>query len=74
MLTSSNTDVRLRVLRPGSGAATRAGMARLAAAVGRWYRLRRDARRLMAFNDHLLSDIGLGRGGIEFAVWSGRRP
>lgn len=48
------------------------GLAKLAAAAWRWYRLRRDARRLEAFSDHLLRDIALGRGEIEQAVRNGR--
>ena len=48
------------------------GMARLTAAVLRWYRMRRDARRLMAFDDRLLQDIGLSRGEIDSAVQTGR--
>lgn len=54
------------------GAASPAGRERVFTAVGHWYRLRRDTRRLLTFNDHLLRDIGLGRGEIEQAVRSGR--
>jgi uncharacterized protein YjiS (DUF1127 family) len=46
--------------------------ARAVAAVSRWHRARRDARRLLAFDDRLLQDIGVARGGIERAVWTGR--
>jgi uncharacterized protein YjiS (DUF1127 family) len=49
-----------------------AGLARLTAAARRWYQLRRDTRQLSAFSDHLLRDIGLGRGEIERAVKDGR--
>ena len=59
-------------IRPGSLDAERAraptGVARLVAAASRWYRLRRDARQLMAFDDRMLQDIGLSRGEIESAV------
>ena len=47
------------------------GMARLTAA-SRWYRTRRDARQLMAFDDRMLQDIGLSRGEIDSAVQTGR--
>ena len=53
-------------------ARSREGLAHAAAAVSRWRRLRREARRLMAFDDRMLRDIGLGRGEIERAVRGGR--
>ena len=45
---------------------------RLIAAASRWYRTRRDARQLMAFDDRMLQDIGLSRGEIDSAVETGR--
>jgi uncharacterized protein YjiS (DUF1127 family) len=48
------------------------GMARTAAAVSRWHRARRDTRQLLAYDDRLLQDIGVARGGIERAVRTGR--
>jgi uncharacterized protein YjiS (DUF1127 family) len=60
---------------PGLWARSREGLARAAAAVSRWRRLRRDAGRLMALDDRLLRDIGLSRGEVERAVRGGRaRP
>jgi uncharacterized protein YjiS (DUF1127 family) len=53
-------------------ARSREGLAHATAAVSRWRRLRRDARRLMAFDDRMLRDVGLGRGAIERAVRGGR--
>ena len=41
------------------------GVARLPPQLSRWYRTRRDARQLMAFDDRMLQDIGLSRGEIE---------
>ena len=37
-----------------------------------WWRNRQAVRALMALDDARLSDLGLGRGDIEQAVWSGR--
>jgi uncharacterized protein YjiS (DUF1127 family) len=47
-------------------------MNRVFARVLRWRRRRRDARRLMEFDDHLLQDIGLSRGEIGRAVRTGQ--
>ena len=47
-------------------------MNRVFARVLRWRRRRRDARRLMEFDDHLLRDVGLSRGEVERAVRGGR--
>jgi uncharacterized protein YjiS (DUF1127 family) len=47
-------------------------LAQAAAAVARWHRLRREARRLMALDDRMLRDVGLSRGEIERAVRVGR--
>lgn len=41
-------------------------------ALARAYRMRRDTRQLLAFSDHMLSDLGLGRGEIGRAVRVGR--
>jgi uncharacterized protein YjiS (DUF1127 family) len=49
-----------------------AWLARAAAALARAYRLRRDTRELLTFSDAMLSDIGLGRGGVEGTVRLGR--
>ena len=49
-----------------------AGLARFIAAALRWYRMRRDVRRLMAFDDRMLEDIGLSRAEIEGAARAGR--
>ena len=58
---------------PGKPAARRAQpLAGLAARVARWYRIRRATRQVMALDDHLLRDIGIGRGEIERAVATGR--
>jgi uncharacterized protein YjiS (DUF1127 family) len=40
-------------------------VARLLAAVARWYRRRATHRELMALDDRQLADIGLQRGGID---------
>ena len=48
------------------------GVARLASALSQWYRTRRHARQLMAFDDRMLQDIGLSRSEIECAVRTGR--
>ena len=53
-------------------ARSREGLAHAAAAVSRWHRLRREARRLMALDDRMLRDVGLGRGEIKRAVRGGR--
>ena len=47
-------------------------LARAAGALARAYRLRRDTRELLSFSDAMLSDIGLGRSGVESAVRLGR--
>ena len=57
---------------PTLWARSREGLAQAAAAVARWHRLRRDARRLLALDDRMLRDIGLGRGEVERAVRGGR--
>jgi uncharacterized protein YjiS (DUF1127 family) len=49
-----------------------ASFAGLAGAASQWYRMRRDARQLMAFDDRMLQDIGLSRSEIECAVRTGR--
>jgi uncharacterized protein YjiS (DUF1127 family) len=41
-------------------------------ALARAYRVRRDTRRLSAFSDHMLRDLGLGRGEIERVARVGR--
>jgi uncharacterized protein YjiS (DUF1127 family) len=48
------------------------GLARLAALLRRWHRLRRDTHQLMSFSDAMLKDIGLSRGQIERVVMTGR--
>jgi uncharacterized protein YjiS (DUF1127 family) len=53
-------------------ARSREGLAHAAAAVARWHRLRHDTRRLMALDDRLLRDVGLGRSEVERAVRGGR--
>jgi uncharacterized protein YjiS (DUF1127 family) len=64
-----------RIAREAAGptlwARSREGLAQAAAAVSRWHRLRRDARRLMALDDRMLRDVGLSRGEIERAVRGG---
>ena len=57
---------------PTVWARSREGLARAAAAVARRHRRRRAARQLMAFDDRMLRDVGLGRGEVERAVWHGR--
>jgi uncharacterized protein YjiS (DUF1127 family) len=52
----------------------RAGVADLVAALGRKYRARRAVHELMALDDRMLRDVGLGRAEIEHAVQSGRDP
>jgi len=61
-----------QVAGPSRRAGLLAGIAHLAAAAAREYRARRAARRLMALDDRTLRDIGLGRGEIERAAWTGR--
>jgi uncharacterized protein YjiS (DUF1127 family) len=46
----------------------------LVAALGRKYRARRAVHELMALDDRMLRDVGLGRAEIEHAVQSGRDP
>jgi uncharacterized protein YjiS (DUF1127 family) len=55
-----------------AGACLRAGLRQLVAPVRRWHRAQRDARQLMALDDHLLQDIGLSRDEIERALRAGR--
>jgi uncharacterized protein YjiS (DUF1127 family) len=43
------------------------------AAVGRWWAARQAAERLSSYPDAMLKDIGLSRGGIEWAVRHGHR-
>jgi uncharacterized protein YjiS (DUF1127 family) len=57
---------------PTLWARSREGLAHAAAAVARWHRPRRDTRRLMALDDRMLRDVGLGRGEVERAVRGGR--
>jgi uncharacterized protein YjiS (DUF1127 family) len=57
---------------PSLWARSREGLAHAAVTVSRWRRLRRDARRLMAFDDRMLRDVGLGRGEVERAMRGGR--
>jgi uncharacterized protein YjiS (DUF1127 family) len=47
-------------------------LTRIAAAVAREFRIRRDMRLLSQFGDSALHDIGLSRGGVEDAVRYGR--
>lgn len=47
-------------------------LARTLTALARAYRVRRDTRQLLAFSDHMLGDLGLGRGEIGRAVRVGR--
>jgi uncharacterized protein YjiS (DUF1127 family) len=37
-----------------------------------WWRSRREATRLSGYSDRMLKDIGMARGGIEWAVRHGR--
>jgi uncharacterized protein YjiS (DUF1127 family) len=61
------------VAKPTPGAPrTPSGMNRVFARVLRWRRLRRDARLLREFDDHMLQDIGLSRDEIEHVVRGGR--
>ena len=53
-------------------AAALRGVALLIAAIAHELRIRRDARRLAAMDDHMLEDIGLRRGEIEYCVRYGR--
>jgi uncharacterized protein YjiS (DUF1127 family) len=78
---SSIIDARpwpFRLEREVAGSARRAGalagMARLVVAVLREYRARRAVLHLSELDDRLLRDVGLGRGGIERAVRTGRPP
>jgi uncharacterized protein YjiS (DUF1127 family) len=41
-------------------------------ALASWWRARRDATRLSGYPDRMLKDIGMARGGIEWAVRHGR--
>lgn len=59
------------ILDAGLAAAMR-GAALLIAAIAHELRIRRDARRLAAMDDHMLEDIGLRRGEIEYCVRYGR--
>jgi len=47
-------------------------LTRMLAAIAREIRIRRDLRRLQGFDDAMLHDIGLARGGLEEAVRHGR--
>jgi uncharacterized protein YjiS (DUF1127 family) len=44
----------------------------LIAAIGQKLRIRRDMRQLAAMDDHMLKDVGLRRGEIEYSVRYGR--
>jgi uncharacterized protein YjiS (DUF1127 family) len=44
-----------------------------ARAICRWWAERRDAARLSSYPDAMLKDIGLSRGGIDWAVRHGHR-
>ena len=57
---------------PSLWARSREGLAHAVAAIARWRRTHRDARRLMMLDDRMLRDVGLDRGEIERAVWHGR--
>jgi uncharacterized protein YjiS (DUF1127 family) len=57
---------------PTFWARSRAGLAQAAAAASRWHRTHRDTRRLMALDDRMLRDVGLGRGEVERAMRGGR--
>ena len=57
---------------PALWARSREGLARAAAAVARWHRTHHDTRRLLALDDRMLRDVGLGRGEVERAVRGGR--
>jgi uncharacterized protein YjiS (DUF1127 family) len=48
------------------------GLAWLIAAIANELRIRRDMRQLAAMDDHMLKDIGLRRGEIEYCVRYGR--
>jgi uncharacterized protein YjiS (DUF1127 family) len=48
------------------------GLAWLIAGIANELRLRRDMRQLAAMDDHMLKDIGLRRGEIEYCVRYGR--
>lgn len=55
-----------------SPARARAALVRVLGALARAYRMRRDTRQLLALSDHMLSDMGIGRGEIGQAVQVGR--
>jgi len=57
---------------PTLWARSRDAVAQAAAAVARWQRAHRDARRLMMASDRMLRDVGLSRGEVERAVRGGR--
>jgi uncharacterized protein YjiS (DUF1127 family) len=42
--------------------------------IGAEWRLRRSIDTLRSFDDRMLTDIGLSRGSVEYAVRHGRRP
>lgn len=47
---------------------------RLLGRIGAEWRLRRSLETLRSFDDHMLADIGLTRGSVEYAVRYGRPP
>ena len=53
-------------------AAAARGLALLIGALANELRIRRDMRQLAAMDDHMLKDIGLRRGEIEYCVRYGR--
>jgi uncharacterized protein YjiS (DUF1127 family) len=56
----------------GCLAAAMRGIMLLIAAIANELRIRRDMRQLAAMDDHMLKDIGLRRGEIEYCVRYGR--
>ncbi len=69
---SSSLGQRQRLAAPATEPRLASTLAGVLGALARAYRVRRDTRRLSAFSDHMLRDVGLGRGGIGRAVRVGR--
>lgn len=63
---------RQRLAAPATEPRLASTLAGVLSALARAYRVRRDTRQLLAFSDHMLRDLGLGRGEIERAARVGR--
>lgn len=63
---------RIRRRRASPGLRVLAGLGRVVSAIARELRIRQAAWQLEEMPDHMLSDIGLARGDIDYALRNGR--